>query len=71
MTGTPTCDATSDIRLMRNLMLRAGLDQESAARELEIDEMTMQRYASGEEVPRHIVFALMRLADMGPRVRRN
>ena len=71
MTGTPTCEATSAIRLVRNLMLRAGLDQQSAARELEIDETTMQRYASGEEVPRRIVFALMRLADMGPRLRRN
>ena len=65
MTGTANGKATSDVRLVRALMLRAGLDERSAARELEIDEETMQGYASGDTVPRGIVFALMQLADMG------
>lgn len=65
MTGTPNGNTTSDVRIMRALMLRAGLDERSAARELDIDEATMQGYASGGTVPRGIVFALMQLADMG------
>jgi len=47
-------------------MSRARLDARSAARELAIDEQTMQGYASGEPVPMPVVFALMMLADMGP-----
>ena len=66
MRGTPNGSATSDVRIVRALMHRAGLDERSAARELEIDEETMQGYATAGEVPRGIVFALMRLADMGP-----
>ena len=65
MTGTVNGGATSDVRIVRALMVRAGLDQRSAARELEIDEQTMQGYATGCEVPRGVVFALMQLADMG------
>lgn len=64
MTETPNGNTTSDVRIVRALMLRAGLDERSAARELEIDEARMQGYASGETVPRAIVFALMQLADM-------
>lgn len=71
MTGTPDCHSTSDVRIVRQLMLRAGLDEHSAARELEIDALTMQGYASGAAVPRRIVFALMQLADMGPMLPRN
>lgn len=70
MTGTPNCDATSDVRIVRKLMLRAGLDEHAAARELEIDQETMEGYARGEAVPRRIVFALMQLADMGYTSRR-
>ena len=70
MTGTPTGNATSDVRIVRALMLRAGLDERSAARELDIDEETMQGYASGDEVPRGVVFALMQLADIGRSSRR-
>jgi hypothetical protein len=65
MTGRPNHSTSSDVRIMRALILRAGLDEHSAARELEIDEMTMQGYVSGEPVPRCVVFALMRLADLG------
>jgi hypothetical protein len=65
MTGTPNWKAASDTRIVRTLMLRAGLDEHSAARELEIEEEKMQSYARGEAVPRPIVFALMRLADLG------
>lgn len=65
MTGTPNWKASSDSRIVRTLMLRAGLNEHSAARELEIEEETMQAYASGQAVPRRIVFALMRLADVG------
>ena len=52
-------------------MLRAGLDEHSAAHELEIDEETMQGYASGQAVPMRIVLALMMLADMETWLRRN
>lgn len=65
MTETPEGCATSDTRIVRQLMLRAGLDGPAAARELAIDEQTMRGYASGGAVPRSIVFALMQLADMG------
>lgn len=65
MTGAPNWKASSDSRIVRTLMLRAGLNEHSAARELEIEEETMQAYASGQAVPRRIVFALMRLADVG------
>lgn len=65
MMGTPNGNTTSDVRIVRALMLRAGLDERSAARELEIDEETMQGYATGGAIPRGIVFALMQLADMG------
>lgn len=65
MTETLDCRATSDARIVRQLMLHAGLDPRRAARELDIDEKTMQGYASGTAVPRRIVFALMQLADMG------
>jgi hypothetical protein len=64
MTGTPTGNTSSNVRIVRALMLRAGLDERSAARELDIDERTMQGYASGAEIPRGVVFALMQLADM-------
>jgi hypothetical protein len=51
---------------LRELMLRARPDARSAARELAIDEQTMQGYVSGQPVPMPVVFALMMLADMGP-----
>jgi hypothetical protein len=69
MTGTPNWNAASDTRIVRMLMLRAGLDEHSAARELEIEEEKMQSYARGEAIPRSIVFALMRLADLGHTLR--
>ena len=53
-------------RILRELMSRARLDAHSAARELAIDEQTMQGYADGKPVPMPVVFALMMLADMGP-----
>ena len=71
MTGTSGGNTTSDVRIVRELMLRAGLDEQSAARELEIEEETMLGYVSGEAVPRGVVFALMQLADMGGAMRRN
>lgn len=65
MTVTQDGKVPSDMRIVRTLMLRAGLDEQSAARALEIEEATMQGYASGAAVPRRIVFALMQLADLG------
>lgn len=65
MAGTQNGKVPSDVRMVRTLMRRAGLDEQSAARALEIEEATMQGYASGAAVPRRIVFALMQLADLG------
>ena len=62
---------TASARIVREFMLRAGLDEHSAAHELEIDEETMQGYASGEAVPMRIVLALMMLADMETWLRHN
>jgi len=61
----PNCRAGS-ARILRELMFRARLDAHSAARELALDERTMQGYVDGEPVPMPVVFALMMLADMGP-----
>jgi hypothetical protein len=71
MTGTPDFNSTPDVRIVRALMLRAGLDEQSAARELEIEEEMMLGYVSGEAVPRGVVFALMQLADLGGALRRD
>lgn len=65
MAGTQNGKVPSDVRMVRTLMRRAGLDEQSAARALEIEEAAMQGYASGAAVPRRIVFALMQLADLG------
>ena len=69
MTGIPSCRRGS-ARIVRELMLRAGLDERSAARALEIDRETMHGYASGREVPMPVVFTLLMLADIRPHLPR-
>jgi hypothetical protein len=60
----PKADMPSDARLVRELMLRAGLDVQSAARELEINAKALLGYMDGRPVPRYVVLALMHLADV-------
>ena len=54
-----------DVWRIRELLDQAGLTEQTAARELAIDEETVQRYAAGKEpVPRVVILALERLVDM-------
>lgn len=57
--ATPT-DATR----VRDLLAQIGLGQRGAARELEINERTMRGYCAGDKVPRVVMLALERLADL-------
>jgi len=54
----------SDADRVRDLLERAGLGQRAAARELGIEERTMRRYCAGGAVPRVVILALERLADL-------
>lgn len=50
-------------RRMCELLRTAALSPEAAARELEIDELTMRGYCSGKPVPRYVTLAIERLAQ--------
>jgi transposase len=63
MTGTSASEPSS-ATLVRELLRRAGLSPEAAARELEIDEKTLRAYCVNKVAPRYVVLALMRLADL-------
>lgn len=50
---------------VRELLVRAGLSQRAAAKELEITDRMLRYYCSGEKgVPRVVILALERLVDM-------
>jgi hypothetical protein len=53
-----------DARLICELMQRAGLDVQAAAREIEINDKQLLSYLDGEPVPRYVILALMTLADL-------
>lgn len=53
----------SDARTVRELLVQAGLDAQTASLELGIDEATLRSYCTGTPVPRYIVLALERLVD--------
>ncbi len=48
----------SDAERVRELILRLGLSQRAAARELEIGERDMRGYCSGKPVPRVVLLVL-------------
>jgi len=58
----------SDAERVRELILRLGLSQRAAARELEIGERDMRAYCAGQPVPRVVLLALERLVDMQSQV---
>jgi predicted transcriptional regulator len=50
---------------VRELLVRAGLSQRQAARELDISDRMMCDYCSGDQaVPRVVMLALERLVDL-------
>jgi hypothetical protein len=55
--------ATDDARV-RELLRAAGLSPRAAARELEIDELAMRGYCTGKTVPRYMMLAIERLAEL-------
>lgn len=58
--GEPT-----DADRVRELLLRAGLSQRGAARELDVDERTMRHWCAGSYPPPKMAFlALEHLVDM-------
>lgn len=61
--ATPT-DATR----VKDLLARMGMSQRGAARELEISERMMRYYCGGDKVPRVVMLALERLADLQRKV---
>ena len=46
---------------LRELLSEAGVTQRAAARELQINERTMRRYAAGEPIPRVVELALQQV----------
>jgi transcriptional regulator with XRE-family HTH domain len=61
----PDLSHCSDAQRVRELLRRAGLSLQAAARELEIDERAMRGYCTGRRVPRYLLLAIERLADLG------
>lgn len=55
----------TDAQRLRDLLLKAGLSQRGAARELEVDERTMRYWCAGDgKPPRMAILALERLVDL-------
>jgi hypothetical protein len=61
--GEGTSSPTDNARV-RDLLRAAGLSPRAAARELEIDELAMRGYCTGKAVPRYLMLAIERLADL-------
>jgi hypothetical protein len=59
--------AAIEAQRLRQLLRRAALSPQAAARELEIDEVTMRGYCTGRPVPRCVALAIERLADVRSR----
>jgi hypothetical protein len=53
-----------DATKVRELLAKMGMGQREAARELEISERMMRYYCGGEKVPKVVMLALERLADL-------
>lgn len=54
----------TDADAVRSLLTRACLGQSEAALEMEVSEMDMRGYCAGHRVPRYILLALERLAQI-------
>jgi hypothetical protein len=54
----------SDAERVRELLRRAGLNVRAAARELEIDDLAMRGYCTGRSVPRYLMLAIERIAEL-------
>jgi hypothetical protein len=55
---------SADARRVRELLRKGGLGLRAAARELEIDELALRGYCTGRPVPRYVMLAIERLADL-------
>ena len=54
----------TDAQRLRYLLVKTGLSQRAAARELEINKGSMRCYCSGDQpVPRVVILALERLIE--------
>jgi DNA-binding transcriptional regulator YiaG len=60
----------NDASKIRELLVRAGLSQRGAARELDVDERTMRYWCAGDvATPRMAVLALERLIDVQKQIK--
>jgi hypothetical protein len=60
----PAHTRPADAERVRELLRRGGLSPRAAARELEIDERAMRGYCTGRLVPRYLMLAIERLAEL-------
>src|SRR5579863_6747754 len=54
----------SDAERVRALLRSVGLSVPAAARELEIDDFAMRGYCTGKPVPRYLILAIERIAEL-------
>jgi hypothetical protein len=55
---------SGDGQRVRELLRRAALSPQAAARELELDERAVRGYCTGKPVPRYVTLAIERLAEL-------